>query len=75
MNLSNRHYLTASQHLLEKSQQTLKAIVCLDNLSSIDQIHHYSQHAVRQIDQIDRRVLKGESIPHNEKVLVITASG
>lgn len=28
----------------------------------------FIQHALRQIDQIDRRVLKGEAIPHAEKV-------
>ena len=28
-------------------------------------------HAVRQIDQIDRRLLKGETIPQNEKVFSI----
>ena len=28
-------------------------------------------HAVRQINQIDRRILKGETIPHNEKVFSI----
>lgn len=28
----------------------------------------FSQHAERQIDQINRRVIKGEKIPHTEKV-------
>ena len=28
-------------------------------------------HAVRQIDQIDQRILKGETIPQNEKVFSI----
>jgi hypothetical protein len=28
----------------------------------------FSQHAVRQIDQIKRRVINGETIPHDEKV-------
>jgi len=31
----------------------------------------YCQHAVRQIDRITRRVLKGEVIPHQEKVCFI----
>lgn len=66
-----RNYLNLSIELLERSQHTLKEIVCLDNLLSVEQIHHYIQHAERQIDQIDRRVLKGERIPHHEKVFSI----
>lgn len=66
-----RDYILTSAGLIEKSQQTLKDIVCLENLLSIEQIHHYIQHAERQINQIDRRVLKGERIPHSEKVFSI----
>ena len=32
------------------------------------EIKTFRQHAVRQIDQITRRVIDGEKIPHNEKV-------
>ena len=34
-------------------------------------IKHFSMHAVRQTNQIDRRLLKGETIPQNEKVFSI----
>ena len=37
----------------------------------INKIRNFSMHAVRQIDQIDRRLLKGETIPQNEKVFSI----
>ena len=37
----------------------------------IQQIQEYIAHAERQIDQIRRRVVKGESIPHHEKVFSI----
>jgi len=37
----------------------------------VKQIEHYIKHAQRQIDQIDRRVLNGEVIPHDEKVFSI----
>ena len=37
----------------------------------IDEIAYFLKHAVRQINQIDRRLLKGETIPHNEKVFSI----
>ena len=37
----------------------------------INKIANFVMHAVRQIDQIDRRLLKGETIPQNEKVFSI----
>ena len=39
-----------------------------------DKIKHFVMHAVRQINQIDRRLLKGETIPQNEKVFSIFES-
>ena len=36
-----------------------------------DKIKQFAMHAVRQINQIDRRLLKGETIPQNEKVFSI----
>ncbi len=66
-----RDYLLKASELVAKSQQTIKAIVNPNNLLTIEQIHHYRQHAERQIDQINRRVLKGEIIPHEEKVFSI----
>jgi hypothetical protein len=64
-------YLSASEQLLKKSQQTMSVLASQDNLHTVEQIHHYIQHAERQIDQIDRRVLKGETIPHAEKVFSV----
>ena len=64
-------YLAAAKQLITKSQQTNKVIVNRNNLQAVEQIHHYIQHAERQIDQIDRRVLKDEVIPHQEKVFSI----
>ncbi len=37
----------------------------------IQEIGKYVTHAERQIDQIRRRVVDGESIPHHEKVFSI----
>jgi hypothetical protein len=41
------------------STKGVEAITCMA-------IEHYMAHAVRQIDQIRRRVLEGERIPHGE---------
>ena len=37
----------------------------------IKKIAYFLKHAVKQINLIDRRILKGETIPHNEKVFSI----
>lgn len=34
-------------------------------------IRHFLRHARRQIDQIDRRLLRGEAIPHGEKLFPV----
>ena len=34
-------------------------------------IEGYLAHARRQIDQVERRLLRGETIPHDEKVFSI----
>jgi uncharacterized protein YfkK (UPF0435 family) len=39
--------------------------------SKLEEIEKYIAHAERQIDQIERRVVKGEKIPHDEKVFSI----
>ena len=56
-----------------------KAIATIDNLPSNNQVYfakieeakRYIAHALRQIDQIERRVINEETIPHKEKVFSI----
>ena len=38
---------------------------------TLSRIDHYLGHAKRQIDQVERRLLKGETIPHEEKLFSI----
>ena len=42
------------------------------SLQKINRIEYFAMHAVRQIDQIGRRLLKGETLPQNEKVFSIS---
>ena len=68
-------YIAQSEHHIEKALQTLKKIE--ENpqnnnfKSEISSIREFIIHAIRQADQTDRRVLKGEKIPHEEKVFSI----
>ena len=66
-------YLDIASALVEKTKESLLAVSSTDIVVDlkIKEILRYIAHAERQIDQIRRRVVEGESIPHNEKVFSI----
>ena len=67
-------YLDLARQFICKSQMTL-AIELVDiSLTAFVktlEIQNFIKHAERQIDQIERRVIQGETIPHEEKVFSI----
>jgi transposase, IS5 family len=70
---AHRDYLELAEAFLARARDTrakLRAVYRVPEvkLASLDD---YIAHAERQIDQIDRRVLQGERIPHAEKVFSI----
>jgi len=68
---SHHNYIKLSQKFLNKCQVTLAIDLKDKSFGSIVlslEIEGFMKHAVRQIEQIERRVIKGEKIPHNEKV-------
>jgi hypothetical protein len=69
MRQAHRVYLEQVHVYLERAEQTrqqLKHIVFAKVL--LGELDEFMKHARRQIDQIDRRVLQGQRIPHEEKV-------
>lgn len=66
-------YIDQAQRHLDKIQMTLTQLTAMASTELLQQIEieGYIQHAKRQIDQIERRVIKGEIIPHEEKVFSI----
>ncbi|MHB8254452.1 MAG: hypothetical protein ACYDEV_12315 [Acidiferrobacter sp.] len=63
---------------LQRAHQTRTEVLAMPSLSpcgvaQIASLDGYRTHAERQIDQIRRRVLAGEKLPHNEKVFSIFA--
>jgi transposase, IS5 family len=69
---AHRSYLEHIEAFLERARATrllLNALPLL--LVFLGELDGYIVHAVRQIDQIRRRVLEGEVIPHGEKVFSI----
>ena len=70
---AHRAYTDVTTSFLERAENTLlklreKGCVEEENLKEIER---YIHHARRQINQIHRRVLEGETIPHSEKVFSI----
>lgn len=71
---AHRDYLDLARQFIHKSQVTLAAIPVNFSLTATVkalEIQTYIKHAERQVDQIERRVIQGETIPHTEKVFSI----
>ncbi len=70
-----RDYLSLAESLLNKAKTTHQLLAGISKTTidflTLEQIEGFMHHAVRQIDQTERRVLKGEEIPHEEKVFSI----
>ncbi|MFT5101978.1 MAG: IS5 family transposase [Planctomycetaceae bacterium] len=69
---AHRDYIDLAGKFIDKSQMTLAAEAApmsLVHCALIPAIEGFIHHAHRQIDQIKRRVIEGEKIPHEEKVL------
>ena len=70
---AHRSYLEQAQGYLERARNTRVRleIGCCVPPFLLEELDEYMAHAERQIDQIRRRVLQGETIPHHEKVFSI----
>jgi transposase, IS5 family len=73
---ANENYIQVCENLISKVTETISILRELGLLSLVQDlrltpIEEYIRHAQRQIDQIRRRVLLDEKIPHAEKVFSI----
>ena len=69
MRQAHRAYLEQAQAYLDRAGDTrrkLQHIVLAEVF--LGELDEFMRHAKRQISQIDRRVLQGQTIPHEEKV-------
>ena len=69
----NQEYIDLCQSLVDRAKKTIKIIDEMEVLTIIQgvkilEVEKYIKDAERQIDQISRRVINGEVIPHEEKV-------
>lgn len=67
---AHRTYLELAEGHLARAEQTRQQVPahCPLSLGLLGQLDEFMTHAHRQIEQIRRRVLQGEPIPHEEKV-------
>ncbi len=70
---AHQEYIDVAQKYLDKARYTLNTLEKqgLSDIKDIlltDSIRTFIDHGDRQINQIERRVICGEIIPHNEKV-------
>ncbi|MFT4101420.1 MAG: ISNCY family transposase [Burkholderiaceae bacterium] len=66
---AHRAYLDQAQHYLDRARDTRRRLAYLVPAPAfLDELDTFMRHAERQIDQIERRVLQGQTIPHEEKV-------
>jgi len=71
---AHRDYLDLVWQFVRKSEATLaNRVIDADFLvaTTAMEIQSFINHAKRQMEQIERRVIQGEKIPHNEKVFSI----
>src|SRR5258706_2750991 len=72
MRQAHRAYLAQAQVYLDRASDTrrkLQHIVLAEVF--LGELDEFMKHAERQIDQIERRVLQGPSISHEEKVITL----
>lgn len=70
---AHQNYIFSAQNLLEKAKATLLKINNGSLVTEVKKgvIETFIKHGERQINQIERRVILGEVIPHEEKVFSI----
>ena len=71
---AHRDYVSVGRQFIRKSEQTLATEVVdmgLTAMAKAVEIQIYIHHAERQMEQIERRVIHGETIPHEEKVFSV----
>jgi hypothetical protein len=68
---AHQQYVNLVEAYLVRVKCSIEALGAMGSVGTIMLIENYISHAERQIDQIRRRVLDGETIPHHEKVFSI----
>ena len=67
-----KEYLRFSEDMVKRAEKTVLELVKVKaSRWCIDNINQWLRHSRRQIDQVERRLVKGEAIPQGEKVFSV----
>lgn len=70
--LAHEALMERCEHFLERAKGTVEELRAIPwSAKSGEEIERFIAHAERQLDQIRRRVIEGEKIPHEEKVFSV----
>ena len=65
-------YLEMATEIVERAEGSLEQLEKAgEEVGNLNEINGYLGHAKRQMDQVERRLVLGETIPHEEKVFSI----
>lgn len=64
-------YLQKAGELYKRALETVVLLQSMKMVDGLEEVARFASHAQRQMGQVDRRVLKGEVIPHEEKVFSV----
>lgn len=67
----HKKYLKKALSLVQKVKRVVTILRLVASHQVIEEIESYLTHADRQVDQIRRRIIFGEVIPHSEKVFSV----
>lgn len=70
---AHQEYIDLVRQYVDRAKASITILnnMGMGNIARIMLIEHFISHAERQIDQIQKRVVKGETIPHHEKIFSI----
>jgi len=70
---ATKKYLTKSNVLAIKLEKALESFPAdtLTDVRNINTIEHFLQYVKKHIDLVERRIIKGEQIPHEEKIFSV----
>lgn len=68
---THKEYIDLVESSVDRVRITMKKYADIFPIITGLAIDEYIKHAMRQIDQIRRRIIQGETIPHHEKVFSI----
>ncbi len=74
LNKATQRYLVIARQLNERVEQSLEELRASTNVLSIvlePELLYYQKMLSKHIDLVERRIIKGEKIPHKEKVFSI----